>query len=177
MFHICISCKLTLDKVRWTNSLNIKKNAIKEQRAQYSQEIIIVIWGEVEIQWSRWSFLRYKHQALTLPRRVSKWRIPARRENDAMRGAIITQRGSSGLSKPARPYINATYTYNFDVDWLLVLFATRESEGVRAAMRDLMLGRRSALCFILLHADPVLSKCSCCMQRTDGKGIQSEGTL
>lgn len=87
---------------------------------------------------------------------VSKWRIPARRENDAMRGAIITRpRGPSGLSKPARLYINAIYTYNFDVDWLLVLFATRKSEGVRAAMRDLMLGRRStAPCSILLYVDP-----------------------
>jgi len=105
-------------------------------------------------------FCSMRTPALTLPRRVSKWRIPARRENDTMRGAIITRpRGPSGLSKPARLYINAIYTYNFDVDWLLVLFATRKSEGVRAAMRDLMLGRCStALCSILLYIDPVLSR-------------------
>lgn len=40
----------------------------------------------------------------------------ARRENDALRRDYTRPRGPSSLSKPARPYINAIYTYNFDVD-------------------------------------------------------------
>lgn len=40
----------------------------------------------------------------------------ARRENDALRRDYTRPQGPSSLSKPARPYINAIYTYNFDVD-------------------------------------------------------------
>lgn len=40
----------------------------------------------------------------------------ARRENDALRRDYTRPWGPSSLSKPARPYINAIYTYNFDVD-------------------------------------------------------------
>lgn len=66
-------------------------------------------------------------------------------------GAIITRpRGPSGLSKPARLYINAIYTYNFDVDWLLLLLRRIKANVlyICASMRDLRLDEHSVALFI-----------------------------